>query len=91
MSLDIAWRSILREALRMEGNSQNGTDDPEALRHAANNCRHMLQILERKLAEAESHLRAGDHDRCRQILIYLRQAFPEAIAALDFDQPKDLH
>ena len=91
MSLDIAWRSILREALRMEANTPDGTDDPEALRHAANNCRHMLQILERKLAEAEDHLREGEHDRCRQILIYLRQAFPEAIAALDPDHTQEAH
>ena len=85
MSHDIAPRSILRKALRMDGNKMNRADDPEALRHAANNCRHMLQVLERKLADAEEHLRNGEHDRCRQILIFLRQAMPEAIAALDPD------
>ena len=83
MSLDIARHSILGKALRMEANTPDGADDPEALRHAANNCRHMLQVLERKLAEADAFLREGEPDRCRQVLGYMQQAFPEVIAALD--------
>lgn len=67
----------------MDGNGTSRAGEAEELRHAANNCRHMLQILERKLADAESSLHQGEHDRCRQILSFLREVVPEAIAALD--------
>ena len=71
----------------MDGNDTNCIGDAEELRHAANNCRQMLQVLERKLADAEQSLRDGEHERCGQILSFLREAVPEMIAALDPDRP----
>lgn len=75
----------------MDGNRNTPADDPEALRHAARNCRHMLQVVERKLVDAEAFLRDGEHDRCRKILVFLRQAIPEAIATIDPDRSSDVH
>ncbi len=75
----------------MEGNDPNRTPGAEELRHAANNCRQMLHVLERKLAQAEQSLHDGETERCRQILSFLREAFPEAIAALDPEHPGQAH
>ncbi len=71
----------------MDGHKTNRAGDAEELRHAANNCRQMLQVLERRVADAEQSLRNGEHERCSQILSFLREAFPEVISALDPDRP----
>lgn len=67
----------------MEGNRNSQAEQIEALQHAAANCRHMLQIVERKLTEAEQLMRDGQHDACRDVLQFLQQTIPEAIATLD--------
>jgi hypothetical protein len=84
-------RPILRNARDMDGNGTGRNGEADELRHAANNCRHMLQVMERKLADAERSLQAGEPDRCRQILSFLREAMPEAIAAIDPDRSDTSH
>ena len=57
----------------------------ERLMHSATNCTQMLYAIDRKLADALLCLDEGRDEECKQMLAHLKQALPQAISVLDFD------
>lgn len=53
--------------------------------HAANNCRQMLDIFERRLQRARQRLDDGDAQGCADLLQQLQQMLPEASRTISFD------
>ncbi|APE27781.1 hypothetical protein [Aurantiacibacter gangjinensis] len=54
-------------------------------RHSANNCRQMLEAIDRKLARALDCLYKNDFDTCRELLEGLTSSLPEAMAIISHE------